>query len=93
MIYLIGSLGYRDRRQYGETPVYRLSCATWAIELVTTSGGLPGWNSQHTARYEAATHQIIISGGKRYVQRGLSRAEYVDNTETYALDLATLVWR
>lgn len=91
-IYLIGSLGYQGQRRVGETPVYRLSCATWAIERVQTSGRTPGWISRHVARYDLASHQIVIHGGKRSVANAVGAEAYVDNSETFTLDLNSLEW-
>ena len=50
-LYLIGSLGYRDARRPGETPVYRLDTTTMQITALQTSGDSPGWISDHTAEY------------------------------------------
>ncbi|HSH78533.1 MAG TPA: hypothetical protein VLA19_08385, partial [Herpetosiphonaceae bacterium] len=54
-----------------------------------THGEQPGWISRHTAAYDAASRQIVVRGGQRFV----SEHELVDNEAVYALDLATLAWR
>ncbi|HSH78293.1 MAG TPA: ankyrin repeat domain-containing protein, partial [Herpetosiphonaceae bacterium] len=80
-IYLIGSAGYRGTRRVGETPVYRLALESWRIERVATHGEQPGWISRHTAAYDAASRQIVVRGGQRFV----SEHELVDNEAVYAL--------
>ena len=91
-IYLIGSLGYQGQRRPGETPVYRLDCESWRIETVATRGTPPGWISRHTAAYDAERNRIVVSGGQR-ILGSPSGEEYVDNTDTYALDLTILTWQ
>ena len=90
VIYIIGGIGYMEDRQYGTTPVYQLHCDTFSIEPVKTSGEMPGWISRHQARYQAP-NQIIISGGKIDTLSG-EKAEYIDRTGVYRLDLDTFTW-
>ncbi len=90
-IYIIGSLGYSDERQYGATQVHRLDVDTFAIEPVPTSGESPGWISRHKATLRG-DHAIHIRDGKVCLQNA-GAEEYVDNTSEYVLDLDTLAWR
>ena len=85
-LYIIGCLGYPKQRKSAETPVYRLDCRTFQIELIRTYGEKPGWISEHTAQYEAATHRIGITGG-RVVGRNTA-----PNSQAYTLDLKTRQW-
>lgn len=85
-IYIIGSLGYQGERKPGETPVFRLHCRTFQMELVQTRGEKPGWISRHKARYEESSNRIYVSGGKIMDQ------DYVPNTSLYALDLNHNEW-
>lgn len=82
-ILLIGSLSYQGMRHEGETQVLRLNLSDFSIERVETTGQNPGWISRHKALRDG--QNIIVSGGK--VEPG-----YRDNTDTYLLDLETLVW-
>lgn len=88
-IYIVGGLSYPDIRRYGDTPVYRLDTETFSIEEVPTTGEKPGWISRHRARLRDT--QLSVWDGKifSYVNEEL---EYLDNSETYILDLQTLVW-
>ncbi len=100
-IYVIGSLGYMGTRRPGETPVYRLRWDTWQIERVTTQGTPPGWISCHQAGYQAASHSIVVRGGKRIIRGADGRngaypcevdEEYIENIATYVLDLTSMTW-
>lgn len=90
-IYLIGRLGYWGLRDYGQTPVFRLNCATWQIEKIETSGENPGWISRHHAvlRDEKLIH---ISQGKLCLEVE-QKEQYIDNTTDYILDLTTRRWK
>lgn len=89
-IYIIGSVGYVGERVPGFTPVYRLNCTSFQIEQIETSGDNPGWISRHQAELDEKSTGILIRGGKVFPSRDASK--YVNNWETYHLDLATLVW-
>ncbi|MEO0939128.1 MAG: hypothetical protein AAFY38_13330 [Pseudomonadota bacterium] len=82
-ILLIGSLGYQGQRHAGETQVLRLNLADFSVQAVATSGQNPGWISRHDARL--VDRHIIVSGGK-------IEPDYVDNTDTFLLDLGTMDW-
>ncbi len=86
-IYIIGSLGYHEQRRPGETPVYRLDCRNYKMECMKTKGKMPGWISEHNARYAPDANSIYITGGK------IGGEELVPNHSTFALNLQTLVWK
>jgi ankyrin repeat protein len=90
-IYIIGSIGYVGERAYGETPVYRLDCNTFAIEKVETTGEKPGWISRHRACYREGSG-IVLNGGKICALVSGSE-EYVDNRDSYILDVPRMIWR
>ena len=88
-IYIVGNIGYQDERIVGKTPVYRLNCTTFAIELVITTGECPGWISHHYA--VVRDRQIHISGGQIYViEQG--KPSGLDNQTDYILDLNECCW-
>ncbi|PAX49814.1 hypothetical protein CK510_27640 [Brunnivagina elsteri CCALA 953] len=89
-IYIIGNLGYDSGIIYGDTPVYRLNCHTFAIEKVETSGEKPGWISRHRAYYREPSH-IYITGGKFFSKTG-DKKNYIDNKNSYILDLIKMHW-
>ncbi|MEO7717930.1 MAG: ankyrin repeat domain-containing protein [Capsulimonas sp.] len=89
-LYLIGSLGYYGKRRFGETPVYRLNIQTFQMEPLTAMGDNPGWIYKHRAVLSGA-HEITITGGT--VIMGEGRESSRENTDTYILDLESLVWR
>ena len=89
-IYIIGNLGYIDKRINQETPVYRLNWQSFKIEKVETTGEKPGWISSHKAYYQEPS-KIYITGGKVW-QIVNEQKEYVENSLNYTLDLTTLQW-
>jgi len=86
-IYIIGSLGYQDRRTVGRTPVYRLDCNTLEIEQVITTGDHPGWIHKHKARCGRAL-EIEVVGGNVYYGEEQWRA----NVSVYILSLVDMRW-
>jgi ankyrin repeat protein len=90
-IYIIGSLGYYQERQYCATQVHRLNIETLAIEEVPTSGDNPGWINRHKATV-AGSNEIHIRDGKVCVWNA-GEEDYVDNVYEYILNLDNLVWR
>ena len=90
-IYIIGSLGYRESRQIGETPVYRLDSRAMRIERVPTRGVKPGWISRHVAEYEPERHGISISGGKILTEQA-GKQSLQPNVQRYWLDLNKFNW-
>lgn len=89
-IYIIGSLGYMNKRLYGETPVYRLSIRNFEIEKIHTKGENPGWISDHHAML-TSNHTIKISGGKTGIMTH-DRPELIKNEEVFELDLTSFHW-
>lgn len=76
---------------YGETPVYRLSCETFAIEKIETTGDKPGWISRHRAWLNGKS-EIHLCGGKVCCMVE-GKEEYQDSPNRYALDLTRMTWR
>lgn len=89
-IYIIGNTGYGKSREFGITPVYRLSVKDWSIHKVETSGEFPGAISRHKA--ELKDNEIWVTEGWAWVQKG-DGGDFVDNHNTWILDLETMVWR
>ena len=89
-IYLIGSLGYRGTRQFGETPVYRLDTDDSQMERIITSGDNPGWIYKHRAN-ATATQEIQVTGGKT-VTNANGQENHSDNFNTYVLNILTGTW-
>jgi hypothetical protein len=88
-IYILGGLGYQGSRQFGETPLYRLNCTTWAIESIATHGDNPGWIYKHKASY--ADGRLIVTAGE-LCQLVDGVEQHVDNNARFQLDLATRQW-
>lgn len=86
-IWVVGSLGYADRRRHGVTQVCRLELATMAMTRLETTGEAPGWLHKHEAMLEDGA--IVIRGG--LVEDDHKRT-LRENIDTWALDLGTLVW-
>ncbi len=90
-IYLIGSTGYQDERQYGETQVLRLNIHSLRIDSVETSGEKPGWISCHRAKL-ADPSTIRVWGGK-IMKLDTGEESFVENRTTFLLDLNSMRWR
>lgn len=89
-IYVIGSLGYRGTRRFGETPVCRLNVRTFQMEPLETTGDTPGWIYKHRAMLSAA-RQIVVSGGL-VATEAAGEEVHSENAGVYALALDTLTW-
>jgi hypothetical protein len=90
-IYLIGSLGYRGARRFGETPVFRLDPRTLRMETLATIGEAPGWLYGHRATL-AGPREIRITGGK-VATLADGREEHTENRGVFVLDVSSRVWR
>jgi len=90
-IYVIGSLGYYDRRQFEVTLVYRLHIPTLRMERLDTQGEGPGAIYQHRASV-LNSREIRVWGGKTMTKNG-DEEKHDDNREAFVLDVETLVWR
>jgi hypothetical protein len=88
-IYLIGSLGYVNLRQVGETPVYVLDSDRLSMRPMPTEGNGPGWISRHAAEYDRSQHAIRIWGGDVAVEERTLEP----NNKAFLLDLKTGIWR
>ena len=86
-LFLIGSLGYRDLRRYGETQVLKLDTLSLRIERVATRGEGPGWISDHQAELLDPTTILIVGG------EVVTADDAQPNRLVFALDLATMTWR
>lgn len=87
-IYLIGGLGYAGAKRYGETPIYRLSCQTWKIEAIQSSGDNPGWIYEHQSRF-VEPGLLVVSNGKIC---DITDGEEQQNSDQFFLDLANMKW-
>lgn len=90
-IYIVGCLGYHGTREFGVTPVYRLSCGDWSIEAVETTGENPGWIYEHSARV-IEPDTVCISGGK-LVSEVNGEETHEDLEGDYLLNLVTMSWK
>lgn len=90
-LYIIGSLGYWGRRDYGRTPVHRLDLRTWRMDRLETTGSGPGWIHGHRAT-RVGDHGILVAGGEVLTWEG-GEEHSVDNSQGFVLDTRDLVWR
>lgn len=90
-LWLIGSLGYAERRRPGHTQVLRLDTRDFSIARIDTTGPCPGWISKHRAALEGE-RAIRVWGGKVETRDG-AKADYVPNTGAFVLDLDRAAWR
>jgi hypothetical protein len=89
---LVGGLGYAGRRAYGQTPVYALDLATFAMQPLQTSGDAPGWIHQHHASLEPDGRALRISGGEVARAGADGKERHEDNARVFRLHLETLQW-
>lgn len=89
-IYIIGRLGYPEKRDYGATPVYRLDIRSFEIEKIETFGEFPGWIYSHSANIKDQS-VIRIQGGKTLEKTG-KKEKCQLNKFDFELDLKTLRW-
>lgn len=90
-LYVVGCLGYHGKREFGVTPVYRLSCTDWSIELVETTGDNPGWIFKHSSRL-TEPYALRVSGGKIAFEND-GEEVHDDLKEDYLLNLHTMTWQ
>lgn len=90
-VYVIGSLGYRGARRFGETPIYRLDVASMRIDRLEATGEKPGWIHDHRATLLSA-REIQISGGRVSALIAGDEALLL-NRDTFVLDVERLQWR
>ncbi|MGC8202739.1 hypothetical protein ACP2AV_08560 [Aliiroseovarius sp. PTFE2010] len=83
-IWIVGSLGYTDRRDPTRTQVLRLDLDDMSVNPVPTTGQAPPWLNNHSAQMHG--REIFCHGGK--IEPG-----FQDNPHTYALNVDTHVWR
>lgn len=84
-IIIIGSIGYKEYRQIGATPVFRLNTRTFEIQAIKTSGDSPGWMHKHTAQIN--DHGIHIRGGEV-----LSNEGFLESIDEWSLCIDTFTW-
>lgn len=89
-IYIIGNLGYPEKRAYGTTPVYRLDIKSFEMKKIETFGECPGWIYNHSA-YREGQSTIRIQGGE-IVEKPRNKEEHRPNNFDFELDLKTLKW-
>lgn len=90
-IYIIGSLGYGGRLEYGRTPVYRLNTRTWRMDRLETSGSVPGWIHGHRAT-RIGDRGILVTGGEVLTRQG-NEEQGTNNHQSFLLDTASVIWR
>ena len=91
-IYMIGNLGYRATRRYGQTQVLRLDLRSMQIEPLETSGESPGWIYKHRA-VAINSHSIRVSGGKLVVVEHDGRESHEENIGVFVFDVDQRRWR
>jgi hypothetical protein len=89
-LWLIGSLGYRQKRCMGTTQVFVLDLLTMKMRRIDTGGASPGWISRHRARLVDA-QTIEVQGGKVCILRGAEEA-YEPLEGAYRLNIRKAIW-
>jgi Ankyrin repeats (3 copies)/Ankyrin repeat len=89
-IYIVGNLGYPANREFGTTPVYRLSTENFSIEKLTTNGVGPGWIYNHIAVLED-DNTICIKEGTIAIFKE-EQEFHESNKFDFKLDFNTLEW-
>jgi hypothetical protein len=90
-IYVVGSLGYRGERRFGETQVFRLDTTTFRIDPVATSGDAPGWIFRHRATLSEPGEIRVWGGQIATFVDGEERHE--KNGDAFVLNVVDGRWR
>lgn len=90
-IYVIGSLGYQEQRQFAVTLLYRLHIHTLRMEPLDTQGEGPGAIYKHRASV-VSPREIRVWGGK-IMTTDADEEKHEDNHKAFVLDVEKLVWR
>ena len=88
---MIGKLGYRGSRQFGETQVVRFDTDTFRCETLNPTGATPGWISGHRAIHVSSS-EIRVTGGNVADHDG-QKETLLPNSEAFILDTGKFVWR
>jgi ankyrin repeat protein len=91
-IYLIGSLGYHGKREFGRTPIFQLDIDDFRIERLHAAGANPGWIYKHRADLRGTT-EIAVYGGTVAILDDDGKEDHVANDGRFVLDITTLTWR
>ena len=91
-IWIIGNLGYRDLRRWGETQVFTLDTHSLVIQRILTDGDAPGWLHRHWAEL-VGEREIVVCGGERIELSAEGKELARDNRACVALDLERKTWR
>lgn len=88
-IFIVGCLGYWDKRHPRRTPVLALDTNTYEMTRIKTSGQHPGWIFEHHASYDATRHAITVRGGSIWSK---NLEDSVQHFGAYRLDLKAMRW-
>lgn len=88
-IFIIGSLGYPEERNPGDTQLYSLNLTNFEIHKLDSSRISPGWIHGHAATLSEDKSSIILTKGKLYLGHGHSLRENIDD---WKLNLADWRW-
>lgn len=87
---LIGSVGYRDERVAGHTPVYELGLADLRITEIKTTGEAPGWISRHGATLDKQGRISVRDGKVMTLREG--KQNFRRNADEFSLDAVSGHW-
>lgn len=85
-IVIIGSLGYRDERNWKETQLYLLRLDSFEMQKVESSGISPGWIHRHMATLSEDKKSIIVTEGKVVTENGNDLRENFDDWKLHLDD-------
>jgi ankyrin repeat protein len=89
-IYIVGGLGYQGSRKFSVTPIFRLNCKSWKIEVVQSSGDTLGWIYEHKA-HVVTPGVLMVSGGKICTEID-GEEQHIENKDEFSLDLSHMTW-
>jgi len=91
-IWIIGNLGYQERRCDGPAQVRVLNIHDWSIRTAHCTGDDPGSIWGHRCERSSDGRQLLISGGQRHCELVGLEAQSLINPNLYVLELATSTW-
>jgi hypothetical protein len=90
-LFIIGSLGYQNARNSGETLVHIVNLPGYEISRMLTSGEAPGWIHDHAAEFDP-DGAITIHGGRIVVEHN-GKQVFQRNFDDYSLNISSGIWR
>ena len=91
-IWIIGSLGYKDKRDDRPTQIRVLNTQTWTMRTAECQGPNPGAIWGHQTELSADGGQLLVSGGQRHCRLVDMDPQSLINPSIHLLNMASQTW-